>query len=110
MTQGGRPSRSGRWALLSCRAERNHGTTRDVETGGADDALRDILEWTMTGVISVLALALAIAPAGARAPSGLAYSTASGHVVQRQPGAGSCHAVGRGLHSRPDPRCTPGTV
>jgi hypothetical protein len=44
------------------------------------------------------------------APSGLAYSTASGSVVQKQPAPGSCHAVGSGLYSRPDPRCTPGAV
>src|SRR5690349_7314738 len=64
----------------------------------------------MTGVISALALALAIAGASATAPSGLAYSTASGHVVQRQPAAGSCQTIGQGLYSRPDPRCTPGAV
>jgi hypothetical protein len=64
----------------------------------------------MTGVFSLLALLLAITGASGRAPSGLVYSTASGHVVQRQPAAGSCHAVGRGLYARPDPRCTPGAV
>jgi hypothetical protein len=42
--------------------------------------------------------------------SGLAYSVASAQVVQRQPAAGSCHAVGTGLYSRPDPRCTPGAL
>jgi hypothetical protein len=30
--------------------------------------------------------------------------------VQPQPPPGSCHAVGSGLYSRPDPRCTPGTL
>src|SRR6185312_13210468 len=44
------------------------------------------------------------------APSGLAYSGASAKTVQRQPAAGSCHAISSGLHARPDPRCTPGTV
>jgi hypothetical protein len=48
-------------------------------------------------------------PAG-KAPSGLAYSTASSRVVQPQPAPGSCHASGSGLYSRPDPRCTPGAV
>jgi hypothetical protein len=64
----------------------------------------------MTGVVRLLSLALAISGATGRAPSGLVYSAASGHVVQRQPAAGSCHAVGRGLYSRPDPHCTPGAV
>jgi hypothetical protein len=41
---------------------------------------------------------------------GLAYSTASSHVVQTQPARGSCHAIGTGLYSRPDPRCTPGAL
>ena len=38
----------------------------------------------------------------------LLYSTASNEVVQPQPTPGSCHAVGSGLYSRPDPSCTPG--
>ncbi len=37
-------------------------------------------------------------------------STASAHVVQRQPPPGSCHARGSGLFSLPDPRCTPGAI
>jgi hypothetical protein len=41
---------------------------------------------------------------------GLAYSTASAHVVQAQPAPGSCHAIGTGPYSRPDPRCTPGAL
>jgi hypothetical protein len=62
-----------------------------------------------------LALLLALAgtaagTAAAVAPSGLVYSTASGHAVQRQPRPGSCHAIGGGLYARPDPRCTPGAV
>jgi hypothetical protein len=48
--------------------------------------------------------------AAARAPNGLAYSTASNDVVQRQPPPGSCHAIGSGPFSRPDPRCTPGAL
>jgi hypothetical protein len=59
----------------------------------------------------LLSVALASsASATGRAPSGLVYSTASAHVVQRQPAAGSCHAIGRGLYSRPDSHCTPGAV
>lgn len=38
----------------------------------------------------------------------LVYSSASNHVVQPQPAPGSCHAIGSGLYSRPDPACTPG--
>jgi hypothetical protein len=45
------------------------------------------------------------------APGGsLVFSTASNKVVQPQPAAGSCHAIGSGLFSRPDPRCTPGAL
>lgn len=47
---------------------------------------------------------------GRTAPNGLVYSTASSSAVQRQPAAGSCHALGRGLYSRPDKRCTPGAL
>jgi hypothetical protein len=43
------------------------------------------------------------------APS-IPYSRASGRIVQRQPGAGTCHARGSGLYSTPDPRCTPGAL
>jgi len=50
------------------------------------------------------------AGAAAIAPSGLVYSTAAAQVVQRQPAPGACHAIGSGLYSRPDPRCTPGAV
>jgi len=64
----------------------------------------------MAGVIRLLSLGLALAGASGRAPSELAYSTTSGRVVQHQPSPGSCHAVGRGLYSRPDPHCTPGAV
>jgi hypothetical protein len=48
--------------------------------------------------------------AGSSSPTGLLSSTASSHVVQRQPPPGSCHARGRGLFSLPDPRCTPGAI
>ena len=40
----------------------------------------------------------------------LAYSSASNDLVQSQPAPGSCHAVGTGLYSRPDPACTPGAL
>lgn len=59
---------------------------------------------------AVTIAAICAAAYAAAAPSGLHYSTASGRVVQRQPAAGSCHARGHGLYSRPDPRCTPGTL
>ena len=51
-----------------------------------------------------------LAVAAAVAPSGLVYSTASNYAVQRQPPAGSCHAIGSGLYERPDPHCTPGAL
>jgi hypothetical protein len=57
-----------------------------------------------------VAVAMALPAATGAAPSGLAYSTASAHVQQRQPALGSCHAAGLGLQQRPDRRCTPGTV
>jgi hypothetical protein len=40
----------------------------------------------------------------------LAYSSASNDVVQSQSAPGSCHAIGTGLYSRPDPTCTPGAL
>jgi hypothetical protein len=46
----------------------------------------------------------------ARGPSGLVYSRTANNVVQPQPPPGSCHAIGSGLYSRPDPRCTPGSL
>jgi hypothetical protein len=73
----------------------------------------------------VVALVLVVAGAGAMAEgaapgrparanpgaaSQLPYSMASNYAVQRQPSAGSCHAIGSGLYSRPDPRCTPGAL
>jgi hypothetical protein len=48
--------------------------------------------------------------AGRKSERGLAYSTASAQIVQPQPASGSCHAIGAGLYSRPDPRCTPGAL
>jgi hypothetical protein len=47
--------------------------------------------------------------AAASSPA-LVRSTASSHVVQPQPPAGSCHARGSGLFSLPDPGCTPGAI
>ena len=47
---------------------------------------------------------------GERRPSGLVYSSASAQVVQPQSRPGSCHALGSGLYSRPDPQCTPGAL
>ena len=62
--------------------------------------------------IAVLAASLAAtaAFAASTAPSGLVYSSASAHVIQRQPPSRTCRAVGSGLNERPDPRCTPGAV
>ena len=40
----------------------------------------------------------------------LRYSTASNFAVQPQPAAGSCHAIGSGVYSRPDHHCTPGAL
>lgn len=48
--------------------------------------------------------------AGAEAATRLAYSSASNDVIQRQQPPGSCHAIGPRLYSRPDPRCTPGSL
>lgn|SRR5487761_2706072 len=58
-------------------------------------------------------LTLAIGPPATallRSPSGLLYSSAGARSVQRQPAPGACHAIGAGLYSRPDPRCTPGAL
>jgi len=55
-------------------------------------------------------IACGSALAARTAPSGLVYSTASAHVVQRQPARGSCHALGSGLYARPDAHCTPGAA
>jgi hypothetical protein len=59
----------------------------------------------------LMSLAAAIATiASASSAKGLAVSTASAHVVQRQRAAGSCHARGSGLQALPDARCTPGAI
>ena len=50
------------------------------------------------------------ARAGEQRAGGLVYSTVSAQIVQPQPAPGSCHAIGAGLYSRPDPRCTPGSL
>lgn len=50
------------------------------------------------------------ARAAGRGSSGLIYSDASAQIVQAGPAPGSCHAIGTGLYSRPDPRCTPGAL
>jgi excalibur calcium-binding domain-containing protein len=42
--------------------------------------------------------------------SGLVTSTASGHQIQPQQAAGSCHASGQGQFVMPDPHCTPGAL
>jgi hypothetical protein len=61
------------------------------------------------GTLTVAGCATASAGTGIEAGA-LPPSTASAHVVQRQPAAGSCHARGRGLYSLPDPHCTPGAI
>lgn len=68
-------------------------------------------------LLAGLLVASAVVAAGAagrarraRSLSGLSYSTARNDVVQHQPAPGSCHAIGSGLYSRPDPRCTPGAL
>lgn len=53
--------------------------------------------------------ARATKPTSARSPR-LMYSTASNDIVQPQAAPGSCHAIGTGLYSRPDPACTPGAL
>lgn len=71
--------------------------------------------------VTLLALGATVAPAApggppprlsaaSAAPSGLVYSSASAHAVQRQPPARSCRMLGSGLEARPDPHCTPGAV
>jgi hypothetical protein len=62
------------------------------------------------GAVVVPVLASAGTPARSSSSTALPYSTASAHVVQRQPRAGSCHARGSGLYARPDARCTPGAL
>lgn len=59
---------------------------------------------------ATLAAAVVAALVAAEVGSALLYSRASNTVVQRQPPAGSCHAIGSGLRLRPDPHCTPGAL
>jgi hypothetical protein len=49
-------------------------------------------------------------PSPSRGSGSLAYSTASNDRMQPQPAPGTCHAIGTGVYSRPDPRCTPGAL
>jgi hypothetical protein len=71
-----------------------------------------LLSVIVVALLAVLAATASatIALASRTAPSGLVYSSASPFVVQRQPAAGSCHALGAGLYERPDPHCTPGAA
>jgi hypothetical protein len=64
----------------------------------------------IAALTALAALTTLQAGASPTSPSGLAYSSSSPHTVQSQRPAGSCHAIGSGLYSRPDPRCTPGAV
>jgi len=45
-----------------------------------------------------------------RSPAGFVYARASNEAVRAQPPPPSCHALGSGLYSRPDPACTPGAL
>jgi|SRR5665811_558758 len=74
---------------------------------------------SMRSVAFTLAIALALAAIAAgmargapprRAADGLADSSASARVLQRQPPPGACRARGSGLSSRPDASCTPGAL
>ncbi|HEY4897680.1 MAG TPA: hypothetical protein VII01_16540 [Solirubrobacteraceae bacterium] len=71
---------------------------RALVGGGLPAIAAVLLSWTLA------------AGAAQTAPSGLSYSSASGHSLQRQPPAGACHARGSGIYARPDARCTPGTL
>jgi len=64
--------------------------------------------WLVPAAAGALSLLAVTAAAGAAV--NLVYSTASNEVVQPQPRHGTCHAIGAGLYSRPDPRCTPGAL
>ena len=65
-----------------------------------------VLLLALAGVCGLVAATLSHASAA----GGLAYSRASGSVVQTQPPPGSCHERGSGLFVLPDPRCTPGAL
>ena len=69
-----------------------------------------VRSWQNVWSLLVAATAVALAVTGAEAAPRLADSTASNSMVQPQPAPGTCHAIGTGLYSRPDPRCTPGAV
>jgi hypothetical protein len=63
----------------------------------------------------IVCLALVpVAAAGASASGAvikvIPYSSASSHIVQRQPAPDTCHTIGSGLYAMPDPRCTPGAL
>jgi hypothetical protein len=64
----------------------------------------------MRGAVVASPALTVLVVATAAAAAGLPYSSASNAVVQPQPPPGSCHAIGTGLYSRPDPRCTPGAL
>jgi hypothetical protein len=68
------------------------------------------LALALAGALVAIATGIAGAASPQTAPNGLAYSTASAHVVQRQPSPNSCHARGSGLYSRPSSSCTPGAL
>jgi len=51
-----------------------------------------------------------VSRADVRRANALVYSRASNAAVQPQPAPGSCHTIGSGLYTRPDPRCTPGAL
>ena len=61
-------------------------------------------------VFAIAGCCTALPQLARRTSAGLAYSTASNGVVQAQPAPGSCHVLGAGLYSRPDPACTPGAL
>jgi hypothetical protein len=72
-----------------------------------------VLSGARAGLIGTSLIGLSATPAAYAAhvgPSGLAYSSASAYVVQRQPAPGVCRAAGSGLYERPDRRCTPGAI
>ncbi len=90
-----------------------------VPPGLRREGPRTPLAWPLAAVGIVLCAACAATtpttpdagPSSARSPAApVSFSEASNHVIQRQPPAGSCHAIGSGLYERPDPSCTPGAL
>ena len=82
----------------------------------AEKSTRTIASAVTAACLFALCLSLGLS-AGADASSfvghtagQLVYSRASNGAVQRQPAPGTCHALGSGAYSRPDPRCTPGAL